>query len=101
MASAKRQKLTETSRTLVIVRHGQSEWNRDGMYTGWVDVDLTETGAKQCSVQKHHAFSQLLDANSKTPRVNFSMLVNNNYDLIVVFIRVKITNYELHTSSTY
>ncbi len=30
--------------TLVLVRHGQSEWNLQNRFTGWVDVDLTETG---------------------------------------------------------
>ncbi len=30
--------------TLVIVRHGQSVWNKRNMFTGWIDVDLTEKG---------------------------------------------------------
>ncbi|MDV3222085.1 phosphoglyceromutase, partial [Intrasporangium sp.] len=30
--------------TLVLVRHGQSEWNAKNLFTGWVDVDLTELG---------------------------------------------------------
>lgn len=29
---------------LVLVRHGQSEWNRKNLFTGWEDVDLTEVG---------------------------------------------------------
>lgn len=29
---------------LVLVRHGQSEWNLENRFTGWVDVDLTEQG---------------------------------------------------------
>jgi 2,3-bisphosphoglycerate-dependent phosphoglycerate mutase len=29
---------------LVLVRHGQSEWNLENRFTGWVDVDLTEAG---------------------------------------------------------
>ena len=29
---------------LVLVRHGQSVWNLEKKFTGWVDVDLTETG---------------------------------------------------------
>jgi 2,3-bisphosphoglycerate-dependent phosphoglycerate mutase len=32
------------SRTLVLVRHGQSEWNLKNLFTGWRDVDLTEQG---------------------------------------------------------
>lgn len=29
---------------LVLVRHGQSQWNLKNQFTGWVDVDLTEKG---------------------------------------------------------
>ncbi len=29
---------------LVLVRHGQSDWNLKNLFTGWVDVDLTERG---------------------------------------------------------
>jgi 2,3-bisphosphoglycerate-dependent phosphoglycerate mutase len=29
------------------LRHGQSHWNRDGRFTGWADVDLTELGEAQ------------------------------------------------------
>jgi len=32
------------SGTLVLVRHGQSEWNLKNLFTGWRDVALTETG---------------------------------------------------------
>jgi 2,3-bisphosphoglycerate-dependent phosphoglycerate mutase len=30
--------------TLVLLRHGESEWNALNLFTGWVDVDLTEKG---------------------------------------------------------
>jgi len=30
--------------TLVLLRHGQSVWNLENLFTGWVDVDLTEQG---------------------------------------------------------
>ena len=32
---------------LVLLRHGQSEWNREDRFTGWVDVDLTEDGVAE------------------------------------------------------
>ena len=32
------------ARTLILVRHGQSEWNEKNLFTGWVDVELTEKG---------------------------------------------------------
>jgi len=34
-------------RLLVLVRHGQSEWNLKNLFTGWKDVDLTEQGVAE------------------------------------------------------
>ncbi len=34
-------------RTLVLVRHGQSEWNKKNLFTGWADPDLTELGVEE------------------------------------------------------
>ncbi len=36
-----------TPGTLVLVRHGQSEWNLKNLFTGWTDVDLTEHGVAE------------------------------------------------------
>lgn len=33
--------------TLILLRHGESEWNKDNRFTGWTDVDLTECGRMQ------------------------------------------------------
>lgn len=33
--------------TLILVRHGQSEWNEKNLFTGWVDVDLTDQGREE------------------------------------------------------
>ena len=32
---------------LVLVRHGQSEWNAKNLFTGWKDPDLTSDGTKE------------------------------------------------------
>jgi 2,3-bisphosphoglycerate-dependent phosphoglycerate mutase len=32
---------------LILIRHGESEWNRHHRFTGWADVGLTETGRQQ------------------------------------------------------
>ena len=33
--------------TLVLIRHGQSQWNLENRFTGWWDVDVTEQGAAE------------------------------------------------------
>ncbi len=35
--------------TLILLRHGQSEWNLAGRFTGWVDVDLTAQGEAEAT----------------------------------------------------
>jgi 2,3-bisphosphoglycerate-dependent phosphoglycerate mutase len=34
-------------KTLVLLRHGESEWNRENRFTGWTDVGLTERGVEE------------------------------------------------------
>ena len=35
--------------SVVLIRHGQSEWNRANRFTGWVDVDLTDQGRAEAA----------------------------------------------------
>lgn len=34
-------------KTLILVRHGESEWNKMNLFTGWTDVDLTPLGSSE------------------------------------------------------
>ena len=34
-------------KNLVLIRHGQSEWNLKNLFTGWADVDLTDQGISE------------------------------------------------------
>jgi 2,3-bisphosphoglycerate-dependent phosphoglycerate mutase len=40
--------VTDTG-TLVLLRHGESEWNKANLFTGWVDVELSEKGRAEAS----------------------------------------------------
>ncbi|MBX9742675.1 MAG: 2,3-diphosphoglycerate-dependent phosphoglycerate mutase [Chthoniobacterales bacterium] len=46
---------------LVLIRHGESLWNRDNRFTGWTDVPLTERGLEEAKeagrLLKEHGFS--------------------------------------------
>jgi 2,3-bisphosphoglycerate-dependent phosphoglycerate mutase len=48
---------------LILVRHGQSIWNVENLFTGWHDVDLTELG-RQEAVQ---AGRELNESNRMSP----------------------------------
>jgi len=54
--------MNKTSQTLpgrlVLVRHGQSEWNLKNLFTGWTEVDLTEQGIREA----HDAARTMLEA---------------------------------------
>src|SRR5215510_2565777 len=34
---------------LVLLRHGESDWNRENRFTGWTDVGLSEKGMKEAT----------------------------------------------------
>jgi 2,3-bisphosphoglycerate-dependent phosphoglycerate mutase len=53
--------------TLILVRHGQSQWNLENRFTGWWDVDLTEQG-----VSEARAAGELLAAKGVLPAVAFT-----------------------------
>ena len=36
-----------TKSNLILVRHGQSEWNKKNLFTGWKDPNLTDLGVKE------------------------------------------------------
>ena len=41
--------MTESAGTLALVRHGQSTWNLENLFTGWTDVDLTDLGRAEAA----------------------------------------------------
>ena len=43
---------------LVLLRHGESVWNRENLFTGWTDVDLSEAG----TAEAHRSALQMRDA---------------------------------------
>src|SRR6476469_6451559 len=41
--------MSEPVHTLVLLRHGESEWNAKNLFTGWVDVALSDTGRAEAT----------------------------------------------------
>ena len=55
---------------LVLLRHGQSRWNAENLFTGWNDVDLTEEGEAEATEAGRllAADSRASTCGSSTPR---------------------------------
>ena len=56
---------------LILLRHGQSQWNLENRFTGWKDVDLTDTGIKEA----RFAANQLIKEKIKISSVYTSKLL--------------------------
>ena len=54
---------------LILIRHGQSQWNLENRFTGWWDVDVTEQGAAEA-----RAAGALMKAKGVLPTVGFTSL---------------------------
>ena len=70
---------------LILVRHGQSTWNLEKKFTGWVDVDLTENGKLEAKKS-----GELI----KSKNINIKILNNLNLKKIdnIRFPVIKILN---------
>ncbi len=55
--------------SLILVRHGQSQWNLENRFTGWWDIDITETGEAEA-----RAAGELLAAKGVLPTLAFTSL---------------------------
>lgn len=65
--------------TLILIRHGQSTWNAENRFTGWVDVPLSELGRQEAKrggqrlaaegIRVERAFTSTLDRAIETGRI--------------------------------
>ena len=62
---------------LVIVRHGQSEWNKENRFTGWIDVDLSPKGEEEAAAagEKLKAYSFDIAFSSILKRANKTLAI--------------------------
>ena len=64
---------------LILLRHGQSVWNRDARFTGWTDVDLCDNGLTEAKhaaellkahdIQFDHCFTSYLKRSIETLQI--------------------------------
>jgi len=68
--------------TLVLVRHGQSQWNLENRFTGWVDVPLSEAGIEEArkagellkGMKFDYAFTSALTRAQETLRIMLEII---------------------------
>jgi len=72
---------------LILLRHGQSVWNRDAVFTGWTDVDLCENGVKEAK----HAAALLKDHGIKFDQCYTSFLKRSVHSLWIVLDALDLT----------
>jgi len=80
---------------LILVRHGQSVWNKERRFTGWVDVDLTEQGKseallagkliKELNIEFHAFFSSKLKRAINSLEIILKTLNVQNAEIIKAF----------------
>ena len=76
---------------LILIRHGQSTWNLEGRFTGWVDVDLTENGKleakkaaeliKKLDIKINYYYSSLQLRANNTLKI-IQKILNDNQNFI-------------------
>ncbi len=55
---------------LILVRHGQSTWNLENLFTGWHDVDLTDLGREEATLAGRQLLSEKLE-----PQIAFTSVL--------------------------
>lgn len=79
---------------LVLLRHGESQWNKENKFAGWVDVDLTERGVEEAIT----AGKTLKDADFSFDIAFTSVLKRANRTLDIVLREMNLENIEIHRS---
>lgn len=77
--------------TLVLVRHGQSEWNAKNLFTGWKDPDLTEVGVAEA----HKAGRSLKAEGLKFDLAFTSLLIRAQHTLDIMLEELGQTDLEI------
>lgn len=67
---------------LIIVRHGQSQWNLENRFTGWKDVDITEKGREEAQLAgkllKTEVFEEAFTSTLKRAQHTLSIILDES-----------------------
>lgn len=82
---------------IYFVRHGETEWNKEGRLQGWLNSELTEDGKKQAALLREQlqlSFDKIYSSPSKRA-VDTAMILTNDEKSIILDERLK----EIHLGS--
>jgi 2,3-bisphosphoglycerate-dependent phosphoglycerate mutase len=70
-------------KSLVLLRHGESDWNRENRFTGWTDVGLSEAGQAEA-----HKAGELLKARGYVFDVAYTSVLKRAIDTLTIVLEV-------------
>ena len=79
---------------LVLLRHGESTWNRENRFSGWTDVDLSDTGVREA-----HGAAELMKEEGLTFDTAYTSVLKRSIDtLSIVLDDMDLTRIPIHRS---
>ena len=85
---------------LILIRHGQSLWNKERRFTGWADIDLTEEGKleaknagkliKQLNIEFDSYFTSQLKRAINTLKIILNVLNKQKSEVIVELLEAAV-----------
>ena len=84
--------------TLIVVRHGESIWNKENRFAGWTDVELSEEGIQQAKLLGEKLKSKYFDyiISSDLKRATDTILYSLNTKAYITSCRLRERNYGDH-----
>jgi 2,3-bisphosphoglycerate-dependent phosphoglycerate mutase len=78
--------------TLILLRHGQSDWNQKNLFTGWVDVRLTDQGKAEAPVpasswQKHNVLPDVVHTSVLSRAIQTAKLALDSADRLWIPVK--------------
>lgn len=77
---------------LILLRHGESEWNEKNLFTGWVDVRLTQKGEKEALragelFKEHNLFPEILHTSLLRRAISTAQIALDKADRLWIPVR--------------
>ena len=82
--------------TLVLIRHGQSQWNLENRFTGWIDIPLTEAGRAEArragEAIRHLKFDRAFTSTLQRAEETLRIALDVSHQLFIPFERSQALN---------